>query len=88
MGKSPQFYGTSAKSAFYPMRAQTYSKDQRRAAMDQNRKTNFISQTDGGFEAPQKKFGFASVPDKGTADLSEVKSMIDNLRREHFRLGE
>ena len=87
VGKSPQFYGTTQKSAFYPMRTQAYSQDQRKVAVDNNRRTNFIGQA-GSFESPQKKFDFAGVPDKGVADQSQVKSMIDNLRREHFKLGE
>ena len=74
--------------AFYPMRSQAYSQDQRKVAVDNNRRTNFISQSDGGFEAPQKKFDFAGVPDKGKADTEQVNAMIDNLRKEHFRLGE
>lgn len=55
--------------------------------MDANRRTNFIA-GDGGFEAQSKKFDFATVPSKGKADDSQVKSMIDNLRVEHFKLGE
>ena len=50
------------------MRAQANSQEQRKKAVDANRRTNFISQADGGFEAPQKKFDFAGVPDKGTND--------------------
>ena len=69
------------------MRTQAYSQDQRKVAVDNNRRTNFIGQA-GSFESPQKKFDFAGVPDKGVADQSQVKSMIDNLRREHFKLGE
>ena len=88
MGKSPQYYGTTAKQAFIPMRGQAHSQEQRKKAMDNNRRTNFISQGDGGFEAPQKKFDFGTVPSKGAADLTQVTSMIDNLRREHFKLGE
>ena len=65
MGKSPQYYGTTQKGAFYPMRGQAHSQDQRKKAMDNNRRTNFISMTDGGFEAPQKKFDFGTVPSKG-----------------------
>lgn len=56
-------------------------------AVDNNRRTNFIGNA-GSFESPQKKFNFAGVPDKGVADTTAVKSMIDNLRREHFKLGE
>lgn len=56
--------------------------------MDRNRRTNFISQADGGFEDQPKKYSFASVPNKGANDNSEVKGMIDNLRKEHFKLGE
>jgi len=74
--------------AFYPMRGHAHSQDMRKKAVDNNRRTNFISQSDGGFEAPQSKFDYAGVPDKGTADRTQVASMIDNLRREHFRLGE
>lgn len=70
------------------MRGQAHSQDQRKKAMDSNRRTNFISMTDGSFEAPQKKFDFGTVPSKGVADTSQVQSMIDNLRREHFRMGE
>jgi len=87
VGKSPHFYGTTNKSAFYPMRTQAYSQDQRKVAVDNNRRTNFIGNA-GSFETPQKKFDFAAVPDKGSADTSQVRSMIDNLRREHFKLGE
>lgn len=60
----------------------------RKKAVDDNRRTNFISQGDSGFEAPQKKFEFGSMPDKGKADTKQLSSMIDNLRKEHFRLGE
>lgn len=28
------------------------------------------------------------MPNKGKADDAQVNAMIDNLRREHFRLGE
>ena len=87
VGKSPQFYATTNKTAFYQMRSQAYSQDQRKVAVDNNRRTNFIGDA-GSFESPQKKFDFAAVPDKGNADHSAVKSMIDNLRREHFKLGE
>ena len=69
------------------MRTQAYSQDQRKVAVDSNRRTNFIG-SNGSFESPQKKFNFSGVPDKGVADNSAVKSMIDNLRREHFKLGE
>ena len=69
------------------MRTQAYSQDQRKVAVDNNRRTNFIAEN-GSFESPQKKFDFAAVPDKGVADRSQVQNMIDNLRREHFKLGE
>lgn len=88
LGASPAVFNTTNKNAYYPMRGQAYSQDQRKVAVDNNRRTNFISQSDGGFEAPQKKFDFASVPDKGKADREQVGAMIDNLRKEHFRLGE
>lgn len=88
MGKQSPYYDTTTKSAFYPMRGQAHSQDQRKKAVDSNRRTNFISQTDGGFEPQPKKFDFAAVPDKGSADSSQVKSMIENLKREHFKLGE
>ena len=68
------------------MRSHAQSQDKRKEAMDANRRTNFIA-GGGHFEAPQKKFSFASVPDKGVADTDKVKSMIDNLRKEHFDLG-
>ena len=68
------------------MRSQAQSQDTRKAAMDANRRTNFIGQS-GKFEDEPKKFAFAAVPDKGTADTDQVKSMIDNLRKEHFDLG-
>ena len=87
VGKSPQFYATTNKTNFYPMRTQAYSQDQRKADVDNNRRTNFIAEG-GSFESPQKKFDFAAVPDKGVADRSQVQNMIDNLRREHFKLGE
>ena len=70
MGKSPEAFGTTSKTAFYPMRSHAYSQEQRKKDVDNNRRTNFISQADGGFEAPQKKFDFASVPDKGKRDDS------------------
>jgi hypothetical protein len=50
------------------MRANCVSSDQRKNAMDNNRRTNFISMADGGFETEPKKFDFASVPSKGVAD--------------------
>lgn len=88
MGKSPNFYATTKNLAFVPMRSEAYSQDQRKKACDANRRTNFISQSDGGFEPLQKKFDFGVVPDKGQIDNSQVKSMIDNLRKEHFKFGE
>ena len=88
MGKQSTIYGTQNKSAFYPMRAKIPSVDQRKEAMDNNRRTNFISQQDGGFEAPAKKFDFATVPSKPNNDFSQVNNMIANLKKEHFKLGE
>ena len=43
--------------------------------------------SDGGFEASPAKFEYGSVPSKGKPELARVKSMIDNLKREHFKLG-
>jgi len=90
MGKQSPYYGTTNKAAFYSMRSNTHSQIQRKEAVDNNRRTNFISMGDGGFETPQKKFSFASVPNKGNNndDSGAIKSMIDNLRKEHFKLGE
>jgi len=88
MGKSPVFYATTNKNAFVPVSSHNPSLNERKQAVDRNRRTNFISLGDGGFEAPSKKFNFASVPDKGSNDNSEVKAMIDNLRKEHFKLGD
>lgn len=87
LGASPQFYGTTNKGAFVPKRASPYSLDQRKMKVDTNRRTNFISQTDGGFEAQPKKFDFGTVPDKGVTDTSKVNDMIADLKREHFRIG-
>lgn len=42
-----------------------------------------------GFESPPKKtVDFGPMPDKGQADKSQVKSMIENLRKEHFKIGQ
>lgn len=68
MGKAPNFYDTNNKLTFYPMRGDAISQDTRMKAVDANRRTNFISQGDGGFEAPAKKFNLGNVPDKGKAD--------------------
>lgn len=70
IGKSPNFYDTNNKLAFYPMRGQAASVDMRAKATDANRRTNFISQSDSGFEAQPKKFDYGTVPDKGKADTS------------------
>ena len=88
MGKSPPFYSTTNKNAFVPMVCQVASIEQRKESMDRNRRTNFISQNNSGFEDPPKRYSFAAVPDKGANDSSAVKGMIDNLRKEHFKLGE
>ena len=48
--------------------------------------TNFTAAD--GFEAPPKAtFETGTIPSKGQADLSQVGAMIDNLRKEHFKLG-
>ena len=48
--------------------------------------TNFTASE--GFEAPPKKtFDIGTIPSKGQADISQVGAMIDNLRKEHFKLG-
>ena len=88
MGYAPNFYATQNNMNYVPMRGQAHSMDVRKKAADSNRRTNFISQSDRGFEAPAKKFDYGTVPDKGMADTSQVASMIDNLRKEHFKLGE
>lgn len=69
-------------------RGVAHSQDQRGLAVDENRRTNFISHNNNGFEDPQPRFDFGSVPSKGAQDKAQEAAMIDNLRREHFRLGE
>ena len=43
MGKTPNFYNTNNKLAFYPMRGNAASVDERTKVVDANRKTNFIA---------------------------------------------
>ena len=70
VGNSPNFYNTNNKLAFVPMRGQVPSLDMRKKAVEANRRTNFISQGDSGFEAPPKRFDYGTVPNKGKADTT------------------
>lgn len=62
------------------------SKVDRGHAAQANRRTNFTS--DAGFESPPPRPDYGTVPHKGAADEKAISSMIDNLRREHFNLGQ
>lgn len=68
------------------MKTEVMSKAERKKAASLNRMTNFIAKD--GFEAPPNPtFETGTIPHKGEADRDQVGAMIDNLRREHFKLG-
>ena len=52
MGKQAAYYGTTNKAAYTSMRSNAHSQVQRKVSVDNNRRTNFISMGDGGFESP------------------------------------
>ena len=88
LGSSPSFYATSSKSAFYPMLSQANSVDQLQPKKQVNpRRSNLSALLNEGRDLSADKFEYGTVPSKGKTELTRVKSMIENLKKENFKLG-